>query len=117
MGRPQVTVIGGSLLAAGGLALATLMPSWQMALLGFALVGVGCSNIVPIMFSLAGRQHEMPENVAVAAITTMGYAVVLLGPALIGFVSGSSSLATALLILAAMLLGVASSVRMFKMFD
>ena len=92
------------------------MPSWQMALLGFAQVGVGCSNIVPIMFSLAGRQHEMPESVAVAAITTMGYAGVLLGPALIGFVSASSSLATALLILAAMLLGMASSVRMLRMF-
>ena len=119
-GRPQGHghwwLFVGSLLAACGLALATLMPSWQMALLGFAQVGVGCSNIVPIMFSLAGRQHEMPESVAVAAITTMGYAGVLLGPALIGFVSASSSLATALLILAAMLLGVASSVRMLKMF-
>ena len=112
---PKVTVIGGALLAAAGLALATLIASWPVALLGYALVGVGCSNIVPVMFSLAGKQNEMPESIAVPAITTMGYAGVLLGPALIGFVAHATNLATALLILAGMLLGVAASARMLKM--
>jgi MFS family permease len=112
---PKVTVIGGSLLAAAGLALATLIASWPAALLGYALVGVGCSNIVPVMFSLAGKQNEMPESIAVPAITTMGYAGVLLGPALIGFVAHATNLATALLILSVMLLGVAASARMLKM--
>jgi len=111
----KTTVIGGSLLAATGLALATLIPSWPVALLGYALVGVGCSNIVPVMFSLAGKQNEMPESIAVPAITTMGYAGVLLGPAFIGFVAHATNLAIALLILAAMLLGVAASARMLKM--
>ncbi len=46
---------------------------------GYALVGVGCSNIVPVMFSLAGKQDEMPESIAVPAITTMGYAGGLAG--------------------------------------
>lgn len=111
---PKRIVIGGSLVAAAGLALATLIPSWPVALLGYALVGVGCSNIVPIMFSLAGKQDEMPESIAVPAITTMGYAGVLLGPALIGFVAHATNLAAALLILAMMLLGVAVSARMLK---
>jgi len=111
----KTTVIGGSLLAATGLALATLIPSWPVALLGYALVGVGCSNIVPVMFSLAGKQNEMPESIAVPAITTMGYAGVLLGPAFIGFVAHATNLAIALLILAALLLGVAASARMLKM--
>jgi predicted MFS family arabinose efflux permease len=114
---PRVTVVGGALLAATGLALATLIASWQVALFGYALVGAGCSNIVPVMFSLAGKQDEMPESVAVPAITTMGYAGVLLGPALIGFVAHSASLSTALLILSASLLGVASSARTLKMLD
>jgi len=111
----KTTVIGGSLLAAAGLALATLIPSWPVALLGYALVGIGCSNIVPVMFSLAGKQNEMPESIAVPAITTMGYAGVLLGPAFIGFVAHATNLAIALLILAALLLGVAASARMLKM--
>jgi MFS family permease len=112
---PKVTVIGGSLVAAAGLALATLIPSWPVALLGYALVGVGCSNIVPVMFSLAGKQDEMPESIAVPAITTMGYAGVLLGPACIGFVAHATNLAVALLILAVMLVGVAVSARTLRM--
>ena len=112
---PRRTVIGGATLAAFGLALATLVPSWSVALLGFALVGVGCSNIVPVMFSLVGKQSEMPENVAVPAITTIGYAGILLGPALIGFISHASSLAVALLTLCAMLLGVALGARTLKL--
>lgn len=112
---PRVTVIGGSLVAAAGLTLATLVPSWPVALLGYALMGAGCSNIVPVLFSLAGKQDEMPESIAVPAITTMGYAGVLLGPAFIGFVAHAANLATALMIVAAMLLGVAVSARMLSM--
>ena len=78
-------------------------------------MGVGCSNIVPVLFSLAGKQNEMPESIAVPAITTMGYAGVLLGPALIGFVAHATNLIVALLILAVMLVGVAMSARMLKM--
>jgi predicted MFS family arabinose efflux permease len=111
----KATVIGGSLIAAAGLALATLAPFRAAAILGYALVGVGCSNIVPVMFSLAGKQNEMPESIAVPAITTMGYAGILLGPAFIGYVAHASSLAMALLILAAMLAGVAASARLLKM--
>jgi predicted MFS family arabinose efflux permease len=111
---PKLTVAGGGLLAAAGLALATLISSWPVGIFGFALVGVGCANIVPVMFSLAGKQNEMPESIAVPAITTLGYAGVLLGPALIGFVAHATNLATALLILASLLLCVAASARVLK---
>ena len=49
------------------------------------------------------------------AITTMGYAGVLLGPALIGFVAHAANLVVALMLLAVMLLWVALSARMLKM--
>lgn len=111
---PRMTVIGGSLLAATGLALATIVPSWPVALAGYALVGAGCSNIVPVMFSLAGKQDEMPESIAVPAITTMGYAGVLLGPASIGFIANATGLSTALLLLAVLVASVAGSARMLK---
>ncbi|EJE49612.1 fucose permease [Acidovorax sp. CF316] len=108
---PQRAVLAGALLAAAGLALATLAPGWLLALPGFALVGLGCSNIVPVLFSLAGRQHAMPESLAVPAIATMGYAGVLMGPALIGFVAHGTSLVAAMLVLVALLVGVAASAR------
>ncbi len=114
---PGRTVQVGALLAATGLALATLVPAWPPALAGFALVGLGCSNIVPVLFSLAGRQHSMPESLAVPAIATMGYAGVLMGPALIGFVAHGTSLVAAMLVLTTLLVGVAASARRLGTLD
>jgi hypothetical protein len=104
----------GSLAAAGGLVLATVVPSWQAALLGYALVGAGCSNIVPVMYTAVGRQNVMPEAVAVVAVTTMGYAGILVGPAFIGFLADATSLAVAFLTLAALLTGVAMTGRLLR---
>jgi predicted MFS family arabinose efflux permease len=110
-GGTNVIVFGG-LCAALGFAVAALAPFWQTALLGFALVGVGCSNVVPVLFTSVGRQKVMPEHVAVPAITTLGYAGILAGPALIGLVATAASLSTAFLLLAIVLLGVAASGRL-----
>ncbi len=104
VGRQRVVLLG-TLTAALGLAVATLSPNWQWALLGFLLVGAGCSNVVPVMFSLIGKQKVMAENVAVPAVSTLGYAGILLGPAFIGFIAHGSSLAVALLVLAGLLVG------------
>ena len=83
LGGANIIVCGG-LCAAAGFALATLVPAWPAAVLGFALVGAGCSNVVPVLFTSVGRQTVMPESVAVPAITTLGYAGILAGPAAIG---------------------------------
>jgi predicted MFS family arabinose efflux permease len=104
-------VLFGSLLAASGFLLAILAPSWMLSIVGFGLVGAGASNVVPVMFSAAGRQHVMPTHLAVAAITTMGYAGVLLGPALLGFVAKATTLSFALGLLAALLVAVATTAR------
>jgi predicted MFS family arabinose efflux permease len=113
LGRRRVVVLGG-LLAAAGLALSVLVPAWEAALAGYALVGAGCANIVPVLFTAAGRQTAMPESVAVPAVTTLGYAGVLAGPALIGFAAQALGLPAALLIVAALLLGVAVAGRSLR---
>ena len=110
LGVHRIILFGG-LCASLGMAIATLIPDWQAALCGYALVGLGCSNIVPVFYSAVGRQKTMPENVAVPAITTLGYIGILMGPAGIGFVAHLSSLGVAFLIIAVMLLGVALSGR------
>ncbi|WP_336748863.1 MFS transporter [Pantoea vagans] len=86
LGRLPV-VLGGALVAAAGMAMVTFIDSWPLALLGYTLVGAGCANIVPVMFSAAGRQTVMPQAVAIPAITTLGYLGVLSGPAVIGYVA------------------------------
>lgn len=108
---PRRIVVFGGLGAAAGLLLATFAPAWQVALLGYALVGAGCSNIVPVFFSAVGRQKVMPESAAIPAMTTLGYAGILAGPAGIGFVAQVASLPVAFVIVAAMLVGVAASAR------
>ncbi|MGV8920523.1 MAG: MFS transporter [Pseudomonas sp.] len=113
IGANRVIILGG-LCASAGFALATWVPAWQAALFGYALVGAGCSNIVPVLYSAAGRQTVMPEHVAVPAISTLGYAGILAGPALIGFVAQISSLNLAFMIIAVLLLGVAASGRVLK---
>jgi predicted MFS family arabinose efflux permease len=112
----NANIIGfGGLCAATGFGLATLVPSWPMAVLGYALVGAGCSNIVPVLFTSVGRQKAMPENVAVPAISALGYAGILVGPASIGLVAHAASLSAAFLILVLMLIGVAASGRLLRL--
>ena len=103
------TVALGALVAAAGLAIAALAPWWPLSAAGYALVGAGCANIVPALFTLTGRQTAMPEASAVAAVSVLGYAGILAGPAGIGFVANLAGLPMALLTVAAMLLAVAAS--------
>ena len=110
MGRYQVLLLG-SLCAAIGLALAIAVDSVMASLIGFMLVGVGASNVVPILFSAAGNQRIMPANLAIASVTTVGYAGILAGPALIGIIAQVSSLTFALACVAALLLIVTASAK------
>jgi len=113
LGAKRIIICGGAL-AATGFLLATLAPMWQAALLGYALVGAGCSNIVPVLYTAVGKQTLMPEAIAVPAITTIGYAGILAGPALIGFVAHGSSLSVAFGLLALSLVAVAASGKVLK---
>lgn len=100
---PVRVVRYGSACAAAGFLLASLVPSQAMAVLGFALVGVGASNVVPVLFSSAGRQTSMPTHLALPIMTTIGYTGHLAGPALIGFLAGLFSLPIGLAAVAGML--------------
>lgn len=107
LGGRMVLLCGGSC-AAAGMAFAVTAPSWPSALAGFGLVGLGASNIVPVLYSALGRQRAMPENLAVAAVTTLGYAGILAGPAGIGFVARAAGLPVAFAGVAGLLLVIAA---------
>jgi MFS family permease len=102
-------VVGGGIVAAAGFLLAVFAPVQPLAFAGFLLVGIGASNIVPVLFTAAGNQTRMPASLAVAAITTLGYAGILVGPAAIGFVAQHWNLSTAFVLVAAGLVFVAVS--------
>ncbi|MEX9756381.1 MFS transporter [Providencia vermicola] len=100
-------VFWGALLACFGFIIAVLSPYLSIAIMGYALVGAGCSNIVPVMFAAIGKQNTMPEALAVPAVSTLGYLGILAGPAAIGFVAFQFTLATALLMIASLLIIIA----------
>ncbi|RWR01327.1 MFS transporter [[Pantoea] beijingensis] len=102
----------GSLCAAAGLLLAVSVQHGMVSLAAFLLIGFGASNSVPVLFSAAGKQEVMPVNLAISAMTTIGYAGILAGPALVGFVSQWFSLSTAFVAIATLLLVVAASARL-----
>ena len=87
-----------------GLALVSIAPYWWLVLVGYTLVGTGCSNIVPIMFSRAGRQTVMPSAVALSCVSTLAYTGILVGPAFIGMVSELIGLRTVFMALSGLLL-------------
>lgn len=105
-------MLTGALTASAGLALAVYLPWPQMALLAFLLVGFGLSNTVPMLFNAVGNQRDMHSNLGISAMTTLGYAGILSGPALIGFISQWLSLSGAFLLIALLLLAVAASARL-----
>ncbi len=111
---PRMTVTCGGTIAVAGILTAALIPAWEFALVGYALVGLGCSNIVPVLFSAVGRQKTMPQSVAVPAVTGLAYSGVLAGPAGIGFIAHHTSLTTAFLVVAALMAGVALSGRILE---
>ena len=94
--------VGGALLAFVGILLVMFAPLNTLLYLGFFAIGIGSANIVPVFFSLMGRQSVMPVGTAVSAVSTMGYLGILAGPAAIGFVSAQTNLMTAFGMIAAL---------------
>jgi predicted MFS family arabinose efflux permease len=107
-GPRRMLRIGGALACVGFLIVA-LVPSALASLAGFAIVGIGAANIVPVLFSGAGRVPGVPPGIALATVTTIAYAGLLLGPALIGFLADATSLPLALALVAALFGAIAVS--------
>jgi MFS family permease len=85
-GAPPVFRTGG-LVAACGLAAAVLTPQPAGAIVGFAVMGLGTSVLLPLTYSAVGQADATSPGTAtlVSRFTTFTYAGVLLGPAVIGW--------------------------------
>ena len=92
LGQTRVLVYGGLATFVGMIA-AALSPVLPLALIGFALAGLGVANAFPTAMARVGILAG-PHGVATAS--TLGYAGFLLGPPMIGFLAGAISLRVAL---------------------
>ncbi len=91
--------------AALGIAMAWLAPHPYLALLGFALMGAGCSAVYPMAVSAAAQRTDRPAVINVAAIAQMAFVVFFLGPPLLGFVAEAFGIRNAYLVCLPLVLG------------
>ena len=89
-----------SLVALSGIILLVMFPSPIMAIIGFFLVGLGLSVIIPIAFSTAGAIEGLAPGVGISMVSTIGYSGFLLGPPIIGFIADWQTLRTGMFFIA-----------------
>lgn len=90
-GIKPVLQASGALIATG-LMVSVIFPYIIPAGIGFLMVGLGVSSVIPLIYSAAGRSKTMNPGVALAAVSTIGFIGFLLGPPLIGSIAQIASL-------------------------
>ena len=91
------TVLKGcGLLVTAGLLLATIIPGLICSTIGFLLVGLGVSSIVPICYSAAGKSGTMAASIAITVVSSISFLGFMIGPPLIGLLSEATDLRIAL---------------------
>jgi MFS family permease len=95
------TLRGAGLLAAGGMTLALATREPLLIVMGFLVVGLALSAVVPIAFSAAGDLAPERAGAAISVVTTLGYGGFLLGPVIVGGLAELAGLRVALGIIAA----------------
>lgn len=70
-----------------GALLVGVAPSPYLALLGFAMMGAGCSAVYPLAVSAAAQRTDRPAAVNVAALGQVSFVVFFLAPPFLGFVA------------------------------
>jgi MFS family permease len=70
-----------------GVLLIFFAPNDWLALVGFALTGVGTSVIFPLAMSAAAQLTDRPASTNVASLAQISFVAFLLGPPLLGYVA------------------------------
>lgn len=90
-GARKVLIISG-LVISTGLYTAVLLPYIIPCTIAFLLVGFGVSNVVPIIFNVAGNNENVPTGIALTIVTSISFLGFLMGPPLIGYIAELTSL-------------------------
>ena len=105
---PVLAVRIGGLLSAAGAIVALAFASPAMAILGFCIMGIGYSVVMPMAFSRAAKDPDLPAGRAIASVATLGYGGMLIGPPAIGAVAAARSLPAGFGLIAALALLIAA---------
>jgi predicted MFS family arabinose efflux permease len=108
---PAVLLRGSALLAAASMTLVLSTDAPWLALAGFAGVGAGFANVVPILFAASARVPGVEPARGIAAVSAAAYLGFMAGPPVIGFLAEVSSLTAALYVVVAFAVALAASSR------
>jgi MFS family permease len=100
-------LIASSALSAIGLVTGLLVPLPSAAIAGFAVMGLGMANMVPLLFVAGARVPGSAPSIGLAAVTTVGYSGFVFGPVAIGGIADVAGLRAALGVIAVGIFGVA----------
>lgn len=95
---PAQIVRWGGTLALFGLLLALSWSQIVPVIVGFGIVGLGLSIIIPLTFSVAGNLPNILADTGIAGVATIGYAGFLAGPPIIGLLADWTSLRVAFIL-------------------
>ena len=104
-GLKKILQVSG-MLSATGLLLSVIFPFFIPATIGFFLVGMGVSSVVPLVYSQVGKSSTLAPGAALAAVSTLGFIGLLIGPPMIGIIAGATSLRVSFIIVACMAVAV-----------
>ncbi|KQR72420.1 MFS transporter [Pedobacter sp. Leaf176] len=91
LGRKHTIMFSGIVISTG-MFISVFFPFILTATIGFMLVGIGVSSIVPTVYSVAGKNGKTAPGMAIAMVSSVSYLGFLMGPPLIGYISALSSL-------------------------
>lgn len=85
-GRKKVIQTSG-LFISTGLFTAVFFPYLIVATIGFMLVGLGVSTIVPTLYSMAGKNTTVSPGEALTIVSSVSFLGFLMGPPVIGYIA------------------------------
>lgn len=103
---PVNMLMTNGVLMAIGFAIAALFPFLLPAAIGFVLIGLGDSIVVPIVYTLSARSKIMQPSYALASVTLIGYTGFLTGPLLVGSISEAVGMQWSLVVVGSISLGI-----------
>ena len=110
--RKQLMLSG--LLVTVGLVIAIIYPSIYTSTIGFMLVGFGVSSVIPTIYGSVGKSAEPGQaSIALASVSSIGFFGFLIGPPIVGFLSGALGLRWAFLSIS--ILGLVTFVQSYRL--
>jgi len=92
----RTMLLAGPAIAAVAMLVVLVAARPWVAMVGFAIVGMGLATVVPILYNAATRVPGVSRAAAIASVSSIGYVGFMIGPPIIGAVAHATTLTIAM---------------------